>query len=154
MLPTGYFVGLGSFRVGAASTMCIRSAALQLRKLLSHRFQHICITTNKHGVKPVIIQIGWLVNVVFTWHSAYSPWLISSDYPAFSPDYTFRICTFQERIFLVPTFNNDHLPFVGSVLRVNSTQIKNLSNRLMLALVRPKLSLNNNIIHCGNINFK
>ena len=38
---------------------------------------------------------------------------------------------------IVYLHNNDHLPLVGSVLRVNSTQIKNLSNRLMLALVRP-----------------
>jgi hypothetical protein len=57
-----------------------------------------------HGSKPLnntalikCVSI-WLVNVFITWLYAYSPWLISSDYPAFSPDYTFRICTFQERI--------------------------------------------------------
>ena len=72
--------------------------------VLPLNYRGVTILKHTHGSKPlnntVLIKCVsiWLVNVFVTWLSAYSPWLISLDCPAFSPDYTFRICTFQERI--------------------------------------------------------
>ena len=60
----------------------------------------------------------WLVNVFVTLlYAVCSSWFPPTFTQPLDQLHAFRICTFRERIFWVPIFNNDHLPYRNTLSR-------------------------------------